>query len=135
MNQLSQYFPIDWIKLSEPPKEKTETESAGEIKPIDEEMKDAEDHKTVPENKEQTTPEETKGDKQEEADKEKQEEIPPPADTTSDFELPHISKRKSPRKITNISLDGEEYRKNFGTISTYSVPNLCFFCLSGLLFS
>ena len=122
----------EWTKLVEPSEkaadEKTDsdlvstdtpldTTSEKENKPMDEEMKDIEESKPATGDEEQVLPEEQKEEeKPEEAAEEKQEIIPPPADTPDDLEPCTSNKRKSPRKITKISLDGEEYRKNFGTI-------------------
>ena len=139
----------DWTRLAEPepPKEETSEETEGEnkqtesevvpsetpaaespveeSKPVDEEMKDLSDSKPTSEEEEKERGEEEKGDKEkeqgEEEKEDKQEVIPPPADSAEDLEVPSSNKRKSPRKVTRISVEGEEYRTNSGKSPILSI--------------
>ena len=83
-------------------------------------MKDISDSKPTSEEKEKEQGGEEKEDKQEV--------IPPPADSAEDLEVPSSNKRKSPRKITRISVEGEEYRTSSGTMRCRSFfSNSCHF--------
>ena len=104
-----------------------------ETKPVDEEMKDLSDSKPTSEEEEKKQGGEEKEGKEkeqgEEEKEDKQEVIPPPADSAEDLEVPSSNKRKSPRKVTRISVEGEEYRTNSGTVYDISPPILAILSL------